>query len=1655
MKKRWLLSVLLVTFGCGGGGGPVIGVMDTNGVGDLDAEEASSEDIDVLETNAPETGQEVVGLCRDDQDCSSDDPCRIALCDQFSGKCILASVPDFTPCGVASVCDLGGVCREGVCIRKPIDCDDKNPCTVDSCDEARGGCVHEGRTDIPSIGHSTCDDQNPCTPLDICQEGVCVGIVNICPCDSDLECVDKDDGDLCNGTLYCLNKYCVVDPSTVVVCEMGDEPCSPLVCKRETGKCEPSPLPDWTICDDRNACTIGDHCEGGICVGNDVSAAMCDDGNECTDDSCDPAKGCSFVPNDRPCNDGNGCTNPDICKNGKCIGTPTALCGCFKDSDCESLEDGNLCNGTLVCIEGMCRVDTKSIVVCDNSKDTDCQKTVCNPQTGTCEKRPVQNGRPCDDKDMCTLASVCSDGECKGVGSLNCDDGNPCTKDTCNPDVGCVHTAQSGDCDDNNVCTKYDQCVNGICLGTPVICEDGNVCTDDVCHPVVGCIHLPNSAQCDDGSACTEGDRCQGGWCTGSLPANCDDGNVCTDDLCDTEAGCYHVPNMASCDDGNACTEGDTCKGGICTPGMPKECDDQNMCTEDTCDPEKGCIHTPRSGPCDDGDPCTTGDVCVNGKCVGGSPTDCSDGNVCTKDLCEPFKGCKYEPIEGPCDDRDPCTSGDRCVQGLCIATGKVDCSDGNDCTLDSCDAVTGVCIHVPVEGKCEDGNKCTVNDTCSNGTCVPGPQADCDDKNICTTDSCDPMKGCVHVANSLACDDKDACTTFDMCNNGVCVGGPPLNCDDGNPCTKDFCLKDIGCVHEPAEGECDDGNPCTTKDRCVDGVCRGQQVDCNDGNPCTTDVCVPPVGCIYIANSNSCDDQDACTVGDYCQDKVCVGGAPRDCDDHNTCTKDSCDKTIGCIHTSWPDEMPCDDGNACTENDKCVKGKCVGVGLQCDDGNPCTDDRCNATIGCYYVANSNPCDDGNACTLDDRCVNKQCVGQVMIVCDDGNPCTQDFCDPQKGCLHIPVSGQCDDLNACTENDKCEDGKCVGGSPVDCNDDNLCTTDICDPISGCLHLPNNLACDDGNACTVGDQCRDGKCMGGSPANCDDGNVCTTDTCNPATGCIHLYNNLLCDDLNACTNNDMCNMGRCVGTPVTCNDNNVCTTDYCDPAVGCIFMPNDLPCSDGKVCTVGDRCSGGVCVPGPMDTCDDGNVCTDDGCSEPGGCWHTFNTLPCNDGNACTTGDVCSLGVCIGPYAVQCDDNNECTADWCDKVIGCVHDKLPIGTPCGSKYSMCWEGKCVKWEFKTSSYPGSKDTRLYEGGRADTFSDLYASGSVLVTVGSSVVSKAMIFKVTENPIDIIMDHVNPSNGSYFTQSGHVAGGSNGLTSHFVPASSGGAWVEAGAPPFPNTDLLTVFQLSQYAFLAGKALSTGPAVRVCEEDKNYNFKCQPLDVVSDHLSCSKRMPDFRGVWAYKSGNETRLFLAGVEPSLLDWPAAVIATWDGTPPKCPDSKGAGEAVINDPYGLYAPGGPSGPGGLNDVHGLSLSDVWAVGDKGAMYWLSKEGGFKPQTSQWITSSHDIQAVFVDEISGLHMVGVRYTVDLCKMPFYLHGVRVGSGYSFNRYMEFDMFMVCGGDVARLNFADIMVDSATGNIWVFGWVPNNQSNPSGNVALLMRMARPQ
>ena len=803
----------------------------------------------------------------------------------------------------------------------------------------------------------------PCTDTSValglwtpCQQsnefGECEG-KRVCATAGLLDCdAPIPDTEICNGT----DDNCDgdVDEDT---CD-DDNPCTEDLCDGENG-CLHTPLTQGE-CLDGDACTIGDHCEAGICLGSPIN---CDDENPCTDDTCDGLGGCDFADNEAVCDDANPCTVADRCDGGECAGT-TVSCECQMDDDCAELEDGDLCNGTLFCntakLPHTCEVVPDTVVACPppSGANAFCLAPFCDLATGDCSIIPTNEGFACDDSGPCTIGESCQEGACTGGVAPNCNDGNLCTDDACEAESGCVHLPNIVACADGDVCTTADQCTDGQCVGGATLdCDDANPCTDDLCDQAVGCVHSANAAACSDNNTCTLNDQCQGGQCSGGGMLNCDDDELCTLDGCAPETGCTHTPLAGPCDDGDPCTGPDLCSGGTCSGGPGLNCDDGNPCTLDTCG-DFGCVHAiDDDGACDDGNACTLGDHCSNGQCVTGGNAACNDDSVCTNDNCDAAVGCVYTFNNAPCNDDNACTLKDNCLLGECVGSGSLTCEDSNLCTNDACDPAAG-CEFIPNTAVCDDLNPCTTTDQCQDGTCVGSAPPDCDDENPCTTDLCDAAEGCVNINNSDACDNSNACTDNDVCSGGTCQDGSAVVCDDGNLCTDNTCDADLGCQYPLNLAPCDDGDICTQNDKCANGSCQGgPAISCDDSDKCTQNTCEPDIGCVYPA------------IAPCCGNGVKEGGEA--CDDGNENNSDTCknDCTLApATYTNGMGGFYAANGGSKEANSKLACDSHWGSGQCCNDGcgtcnhrgyHKCGTPNCNGSTYWNYKSMSQSMDCG------------------------------------------------------------------------------------------------------------------------------------------------------------------------------------------------------------------------------------------------------------------------------------------------------------------------------------------------------------------------------------------------------------------------------------------------------------------------------------------------------------------------------------------------------------------------------------------------------------------------------------------------------------------------------------------------------------------------
>jgi hypothetical protein len=342
----------------------------------------------------------------------------------------------------------------------------------------------------------------------------------------------------------------------------------------------------------------------------------------------------------------------------------------------------------------------------------------------------------CDDGMPCTL-DRCDTALNRCVHEVACDDSIDCTADTCDGAGTCQHVSMDA------LCTGGTDCTVGHCdvpMGRCVYvadetrCDDGLPCTADTCG-ATGCAHAPltgpscadalfcNGAETCNAGACTSpGDPCPGvsvcdegmGACTGCATDSDCPADTAVDSACDYADSCDETAMLTrtlttyTCGSGGhcdasvtsspvACTrETDTmpCAGGSCggytCSGFTGTCDSTGVltrtCVVNTClagicngvpmmETGSACMRTTEGVSCGSltcGAPyCSYADVCVEG---GASVHDCTQPR-CASDACS--AAMFTEPSVGVSCGRT--TSGMIC--GTCLSCA------GGSCSMPSCDA--------------------------------------------------------------------------------------------------------------------------------------------------------------------------------------------------------------------------------------------------------------------------------------------------------------------------------------------------------------------------------------------------------------------------------------------------------------------------------------------------------------------------------------------------------------------------------------------------------------------------------------------------------------------------------------------------------------------------------------------------------------------------------------------------------------------------------------------------------------------------------------------------------------------------------------------------------------------------------------------------------
>lgn len=594
-------------------------------------------------------------------------------------------------------------------------------------------------------------------------------------------------------------------------------------------------------------------------------------------------------------------------------------------------------------------------------------------------------------------------------------------------------------------------------------------------------------------------------------------------------------------------------------------------------------------------------------------------------------------------------------------------------------------------------GSTGTGGSDCGDGAVDPGE--DCDGASLagatCATLGYD--KG------SLACAGDCHFDTSGCCKNEC--AGPPGDHECASATSVHTCgqYDSDACLEwgntQQCPGNCDQG-------QCVcssDADCMMQQDQCHDSQGmCVAGKCTYP----EKPTGTSCDDGDKCTQTDTCQGGTCVGENPVACTALDQChVAGVCSVATGqCSTPNATNGSACDDGNACTKVDTCHSGTCVGAGMvncmaldQCHVPGTC--DTQSGQCSNPAAANGAACDDNNACTQTDKCQNGMCAGGTVVMCSAQDQChVVGACDPMTGQCSNPIAGNgvaCNDNNACTQFDSCQNGTCVGTNPVVCSAQDPChVAGSCNSATGQCSSPiavNGTMCNDNNACTQTDTCQNGTCVGGSPIVCNappnaqcynQAGACNGGQCSYTPKSYGTS----CSDSNVCTLNDICDgSGNCGGTMLVCNSppsqchnsSGQCSGGSCSYN----YKANGSPCNDNNPCTLSDICNGnGTCTGTPMSCTTPPNYqCYNQaGACSGGACGYTpmpFGTS-CNDNNACTQNDVCDGGGTCSGTTIQCNSPpGECwnSSGSCGGG-SCQYSQKATGTSCSA--GVCQSGSCV-------------------------------------------------------------------------------------------------------------------------------------------------------------------------------------------------------------------------------------------------------------------------------------------------------------------------------------------------------------------------------------------
>ncbi len=878
--------------------------------------------------------------------------------------------------------------------------------------------------------------------------------------------------------------------------------------------CDPAACP-------QNACQSAVCKSDGSCGLGPVKT--CNDGNVCTDDSCDGALGCVFAPNQATCNDGDACTTVDACAAGTCVGGAPVVCDAVNDchvagvcdpktgacsnfvaADGTGCDDGNACTGADdACLAGVCGAGTP--LACAAS-DVCHLSLGCDPASGCLGETPVT----CTALDACHDAGICDTGGTTDAG------GNVLPSGCTNPPKA-LYTP----CEDGNPCTVEDYCDSGACLaGYPFYCASSDAChLPGVCLPATGaCTNPvgPDGGACNDGQACSGIDSCVAGKCLGvgfceeyqAWATTCYDSNSNAwdavvgppdaTDICGDLGvvwGYYGIQTMsfdlefaydiyASSPPPNTLTVRETCGGGV----VKLELRDSNYNLHEVwsgTDPTPESIADFRITFAQQPYSITGARITMNNN-AGFGLDAVSLGFV--KQPCSTYTydvscGCLVDNAANgtTCSDGNGCTANDACQSGTCTSGATYLCDDNNGCTADACTG-TGTCTHTPVPGTSCNGYGTfgvdVVNGvpTASIGTVTSKyglQKVDCPAGSVAVGFSGSAWQYLYQLR--LDCAPLAADGTLGDITTTAGLGVPNNGDPGGTHCPSNSMLASLDGVL----GNNGSNLLVAISGRCLHPYQFSELISATVynawGTPTVTDAGSPNTVQNALGGSAAffgkqlsvaCPPGSAVTgVWGY------VGNLPQ--------TIAAICSPITSVCASSP-AIGCSDGDACTSGDSCSGGSCKPSGpTNCDDGYPFTLDSCDKTAGCVHVA-------GPTVKIDEVCGTASEVSALALQCPPGG-----YIASVKFASYGSGSGQCPNFTAGTCDASGEvaylNGQCVGK--------NSCSTTgwqslnknwsaSSDPCAGAAKSMNAVV-----VCWSQDDCKDGIQNGAESAIDCGGSVC--------------------------------------------------------------------------------------------------------------------------------------------------------------------------------------------------------------------------------------------------------------------------------------------------------------------------------------------------------------------------------------------------------------------------------------------------------------------------------------------------------------------------------------------------------------------------------------